>query len=278
MTGSQGLEAMRSFQRLEESAFTGRGHRTMGIHDISSRSNPAFRNFLRLLGGQGVKKQRLSLLSGPKQVKEVLREYPDRCEAVLFTRGHSLPIPGGIGGYRLSAELFREIDVYGTKQPVLLVRFEPLAAWNPKEWPQGCTLFVPFQDPSNVGAVIRSAAAFGVTQAVVLKEGAHPFHHKSIKVAGSAIFRLPIFAGPSIRDLGSERFPVITLSPVGQEIGKFDFPPRFGLLPGLEGPGLPQNLRHLTSLSIPMSGGVESLNAAAATAIALYVWKSGVLE
>lgn len=248
----------------------------MGIHDISSRSNPAFRNFLRLLGGQGVKKQGLSLLSGPKQVKEVLLEFPDRCEAVILTRGHSLPIPGGIGSYRLSAELFGEIDVYGTRQPILVVRFKPLSAWNPTKPPPGCTLFIPFQDPSNVGAVIRSAAAFGVSQTVVLKEGAHPFHHKSIKVAGSAIFRVPVFAGPSIRDLGSERFPIITLSPAGQEIGNFEFPATFGLLPGVEGPGLPPNLGHLTSLSIPMSGGVESLNAALATGIALYVWRSGV--
>ena len=250
----------------------------MGIHDISSRSNPAFKNFLRLLGGQGVKKQGLSLFSGPKQVKEVLREFPDRCEAVIFTRGHSLPIPEGIGGYRLSGELFREIDFYGTDQPILLVRFEPLSVWSPAEWPRGCTLFIPFQDPSNVGAVIRSAAAFGVSQAVVLKEGAHPFHHKSVKVAGSAIFRIPIFAGPSIRDLESVGFPIVTLSPAGQEIGNFNFPSTFGLLPGLEGPGLPKNLGHLTSVSIPMSGGVESLNAATATAIAMYVWRSGVLE
>lgn len=246
----------------------------MGIHDISSRSNPVFKSFLRLLDGQGAKKKRLSLLSGPRQVKEVLLEFPDRCEAVILAKGHTLPVPEGIGIYRLGAELFREIDVYGTRQPILVVRFEPFPVWNPKDSPPGCTLFVPFQDPANVGAVIRSAAAFGVSQVVVLKEGAHPYHHKSLKVAGSAIFRVPLFAGPSIRDLGAESFPVITLSPLGQEIGKLSFPPVFGLVPGLEGPGLPPSLSHLPSLSIPMSGGVESLNAATATAIALYIWRS----
>jgi tRNA G18 (ribose-2'-O)-methylase SpoU len=246
----------------------------MDIHDLSSRSNPAFKGFQRLLDGQGVKKEGLSLLSGPKQVREVLREFPDRCVAVLFKRGHSPQIHEGVRGYRLSAELFREVDVYGTGQPILLVRFEPLSSWTSTLRSPGCTLFVPFQDPSNVGAVIRSAAAFGVSRVVVLREGAHPFHHKSIKVAGSAMFRVPISAGPSIRDLESERFPIITLSTAGQEIGKFDFPPSFGLLPGLEGPGLPPNLSRLTSLSIPMSGGVESLNAALATGIALYEWRN----
>jgi tRNA G18 (ribose-2'-O)-methylase SpoU len=246
----------------------------MVIHDILSRSNPRFKTFARLLGGQGVKKHGLSFLSGLKQVKEVLREFPDRCDAVVLGPRHSLPIPEGIKSYRLGGELFREIDVYGTEQPILVVRAGPLSAWDSEIWPSGCTLFIPFQDPANVGAVIRSAAAFGVARVVVLKEGAHPFHHKSLKVAGSAVFRVPIFAGPSIRELPSERFPLITLSPAGQDIREFDFPGAFGLVPGLEGPGLPSNLRDLPSLSIPMEGGVESLNAATATAIALYVWKS----
>jgi tRNA G18 (ribose-2'-O)-methylase SpoU len=246
----------------------------MVIHEISSRSNPWFKTFAGLLSAQGVKKYGLSFLSGLKQVKEVLREFPDRCEAVIFSGRHALSIPEGVKGYRLGGELFREIDVYGTKQPILLVRVEPFLAWEAMQWPRGCTLFVPFQDPANVGAVIRSAAAFGVSRVVVLKEGAHPFHHKSVKVSGSAVFRVPIFAGPSIRDLESLQFPIITLSSGGMEIKKFDFPPTFGLVPGLEGPGLPSNLRRLPSVSIPMEGGVESLNAALATGIALYVWRS----
>lgn len=246
----------------------------MGLHDLSSRSNPAFKAFLKLLGGQGVKKQSLSLLSGPKQIKEVLQEFPDRCKALLFARGQAPPLSEGIEAYRLSAELFREIDLYGTRQPILLVRFDPLSLWKPTDRPAGCTLFVPFQDPANVGAVIRSAAAFGVSQVVVLKEGAHPYHHKSLRVAGSAIFRIPIFSGPSIRELDTTGFPLVTLSAAGQEIEAFRFPRRFGLVPGVEGPGLPANLGRLPCLSIPMSGGVESLNAALATGIALYVWRS----
>jgi tRNA G18 (ribose-2'-O)-methylase SpoU len=250
------------------------GRRIMGIHEISSRSNPWFKTFARLLSAQGVKKYGLSFLSGLKQVKEVLREFPDRCEAIIFSERHALSIPEGVKGYRLGGGLYREIDVYGTKQPILLVRVEPYLTWDSVQWPPGCTLFVPFQDPGNVGAVIRSAAAFGVARVVVLKEGAHPFHHKSLKVAGSAVFRVPVSSGPSIRELGGLQFPVITLSSGGMGIRKFDFPPTFGLVPGQEGPGLPLNLQHLPSLSIAMEGGVESLNAALATGIALYVWRS----
>jgi len=248
----------------------------MGIHDISSRSNPAFRSLLRLLDGRGVKKQRLSLLSGPKQVKEVLLEFSDRCEAVIQSKKHKLPddiLAPGLQTYLLSAELFREVDAFGTNQPVLIVRVPPFPAWNSREPVKGCTLLIPFQDPGNVGAVIRSAAAFGVVNLVVLKEAAHPFHYKSTRAAGSALFRVPMFEGPSIQELGRPAAPVITLSAGGEDIRRFRFPESFCLLPGLEGPGLPPALRHLKSVSIPMERGVESLNAALATGIALYEWQ-----
>ena len=59
-------------------------------------------------------------------------------------------------------------------------------------------------------------------------------------------------------------------------MASFEFPPAFGLLAGMEGPGLPESLRQADQgrevLSIPMEPGAESLNAATSTAIGLYCW------
>ena len=159
---------------------------------------------------------------------------------------------------------------------MLLVRAGPFPLWRNENLPPGCTLFIPFQDPANVGGVIRSAAAFGVTQVVLLREAAHPFHPRSTRAAGSALFRIPLQKGPSIKDLKESRHSMITLSPEGADITNYEFPDRFGLLPGMEGPGLPQNVQSRTSLSIPMVQGVESLNAAMATGIALYQWRNSL--
>ena len=74
------------------------------------------------------------------------------------------------------------------------------------------------------------------------------------------------------------KVPLIALSPEGQDVGQYAFPSTFGLLPGLEGPGLPANLRSLVTLSVPMQPGVESLNAALATGIVLYSWRSRLKE
>jgi len=249
----------------------------MKVKEINSRHNHDFQAFLKVLKGQGVKKQGLAFFSGPKQVKEILTEFPERCEGVIQTKKHKLAedvLPRDLQTYFLSPELFREVDAFGTNHPILIVRVPPFLWWDAGAASSGCTLLIPFQDPSNVGAVIRSAAAFGVTSLVVLKEAAHPFHYKSTRAGGSALFRVPMFEGPSIQNLGSALSRTITLSAGGEDIRQFRFPKSFCLLLGLEGPGLPPELGHLKSLSIPMERGVESLNAALATGIALYAWRS----
>ncbi len=122
------------------------------------------------------------------------------------------------------------------------------------------------------------AAAFGVSRVVLLKEAAHPFHHKSTRAAGSTLFRVPILEGPSIRGLRRLSEPLIALSPDGQDVAGYRFPPVFGLVPGLEGPGIPAGLKRQVTLSIPMAPGVESLNSSLAAGIVLYLWRRGVDE
>jgi tRNA G18 (ribose-2'-O)-methylase SpoU len=93
-----------------------------------------------------------------------------------------------------------------------------------------------------------------------------------VRAAGSTLFRIPIWQGPSIHDLRVHHIPMVTLSPEGQDLDRYGFPPTFFLVPGLEGPGLPESLRPI-SLAVPMAAGVDSLNAAVATGIVLYRWR-----
>jgi tRNA G18 (ribose-2'-O)-methylase SpoU len=247
------------------------------VREIVSHRNPTFRRLQSLLKAQGVEKHRQTLVAGRKHFGEVLREFPGQCAGIVFSQKDAVPLEipfKDLTLYRLEHRLFREIDEVGTNHPILLVHTVPLEEWSDDRWPAGCTLFVPFQDPSNVGALIRSAVAFGVPRAVLLAESAHPFHPRSVRVAGSTLYRIKLEKGPSIKGLGKTRFPLITLSPRGRDIGGFRFPRTFGLVPGVEGPGLPIEINASTSLAVPMEASVESLNAAMATGIALYVWRS----
>ncbi len=247
---------------------------------IESETNETFRNLKKLLTPRGIRKQLQALVSGPKQVVEILENFPAKCVAWI-SRGDRVPpppsAPAHLFWYSLAPALFDALDMFGTASPLLLVRIEEPRKWEASEGlPEGCTLFIPFQDPENVGAVIRSAAAFSVSQVVLLAESANPWHPKAIRASGGMVFRVKLMDGPSIADLPDD-LPIIPLSSEGESILTFRFPSNFGLLPGVEGPGLPDRFRK-RGVSIPISPGVESLNAVAATAIALYEWTARGLE
>ena len=247
--------------------------------EIFSPDNVTFRSFLKLTKVRGIKQHRRALLSGRRQTEEVLKEFPDRCVGLVSCEEQLLPsIPGTghIRCYRLSRELFRQLDLFGTGHPFLIVQFGSFPQFSDEDDPPGCTLCIPFQDPANVGSMIRAAAGLGVSRVVLLKEAAHPFHPKSVRVAGSSIFRVPILEGPPLKQLAAYGASLITLSPRGEDIAGYQFPSSFCLIPGLEGPGIPECLERATALAIPMKNGVESLNAAMATGIALYLWQRGL--
>ena len=248
------------------------------VREVTSESNPTFRLAREILAGKGIRKHGQALFSGSRAIAEMLARFPERIEGWVTNAG-GIPPPSALGTrlawYRFADPLFREIDTAGTRAPLLLVNVPPMEPWTPDEpWPEGCTLFVPFQDPENVGAVLRSAAAFGVKRAVLLREAAHPFHPKSVRAAGPALFQVELRSGPSIKDLSAGDIPLIALDAEGPDLASAPFPERFGLVPGVEGPGLPEHLRKGSTRRIPIEPGVESLNAAAATAIALYAWRS----
>jgi 16S rRNA (guanine(527)-N(7))-methyltransferase RsmG len=246
------------------------------MREVTSEANPTFKLCRDLLGGRGIRKHGRAILAGSRTVAEVLARSPDRAEAWLTPASGPPPPADGpvLEWLRLADPLFKEVDVSGTHAPLLLVRVPEMPAWSDEApWPEGCTLFVPFQDPENVGAVVRSAAAFGVSRVVLLREAAHPFHPKAARAAGPALFQVAMEQGPSIRDLSPRHAPLIALATDGPELSEAPFPERFGLVAGLEGPGLPAHLRASERRRIAIAPGVESLNAATAVAVALYAWR-----
>ncbi len=247
------------------------------VHIVESARNRRFKELKKLLGGRGLKKQGMAIVSGHRQVNEALKAFPDHCRAWI-SRGDRMPppedSPSSMDWVQLAAPLFAKLDLFGTGFPLLLFEPLPIGKWMPSDgFADGCTLLLPFQDPENVGAAIRSAAAFGAGRVVLLAECAHPFHPKAIRASAGAVLSASLFHGPSIKDLPVS-LPVIPLSMEGRPIHGYTFPGAFGLLAGVEGGGLPEQWRG-RSVSIPTTGAVESLNAAAAVAVALYEWSRG---
>ncbi|MCF8025880.1 MAG: 16S rRNA (guanine(527)-N(7))-methyltransferase RsmG [Desulfobacteraceae bacterium] len=244
------------------------------VRIIESEQNRTFRELKKLLTAKGAKKQQQALISGTKQVREILSAFGPQCLAWISKSDNQPPpanLPAHAAWYQIEPRLFDTLDIIGTNSPLLLVKTPEVPAWDPQQGlPYGCNVLVPFQDPENVGTVIRSAAAFGANTVIMLSEAAYPFHPRAVRASGGAVMHARIMQGPSILKL-PEDLPIVALSVEGTPVGKFDFPETFGILPGMEGPGIPKYLQR-TTVSVPISPQIESLNASAATAVALYVW------
>ncbi len=96
----------------------------MRVLEIASEKNPTFKNILRLAKARGIKKHGLGLLSGKRQVIEVLKEFPERCEGVILSDHKDFPhgiVQQDIPCYHLSRELFGQIDVFFGKARIGLL-------------------------------------------------------------------------------------------------------------------------------------------------------------
>jgi tRNA G18 (ribose-2'-O)-methylase SpoU len=140
---------------------------------------------------------------------------------------------------------------------------------------QFVVVLVDLVDHTNVGAIFRNAAALGADGVLVTPGCADPLYRRSVKVSMGAVLSLPwtrTGADP-LADLAD--FQCIALTLAGDAADLRDMPAvprRRAVLLGTEGDGLPAELSARTDLRvrIPMSGGVDSLNVAAASAIALF--------
>src|SRR4051794_35926076 len=154
-------------------------------------------------------------------------------------------------------------DVASAPHPprVLAVyRRADLPAW--EERPATLALWQ-LSDPGNVGTLIRTADAFGA--AVALSPGcADPTSPKALRATAGSIWRVPLGTWD---DLAGIRVALVAHG--GEELASVDFGDRVTFLLGAEREGLPAEVERDGEARIPIAGA-ESLNVAAAGAIALY--------
>ncbi len=140
-------------------------------------------------------------------------------------------------------------------------------------------------DHTNVGAVFRSAAALGVEAVLVSPRCADPLYRRSVRVSMGTVFQVPwtrLDPWPGgLDDLRALGFTVAALALAEGAVPLGDFaaaaPERTALLLGTEGDGLSASAVAAADVSvrIPMSGGVDSLNVAAASAVAFWALQEG---
>jgi len=129
------------------------------------------------------------------------------------------------------------------------------------------------QDPGNAGSILRSAAAFGVTQVLALKGSVALWSPKVLRAGMGAHFGLHLAEGLAEESLHALRVPLVaTGSRGGRALPATALPWPCAWVLGHEGQGVADALRARCALQvrIPQPGGEESLNVAAAAAVCLY--------
>ena len=129
------------------------------------------------------------------------------------------------------------------------------------------------QDAGNVGSILRSAAAFGVTQVLALKGSAALWSPKVLRAGMGAHFGLRLIEGLDVAALDALRLPLVaTSSHAAKTLGDARLPSPCAWVLGHEGQGVSDSLLQRCALQvrIPQPGGEESLNVAAAAAVCLY--------
>ncbi len=253
------------------------------IQTITSVSNPLLREVRRAITRGERTADGLCIAEGFHLLEEALRSGRD-VPTVLASESlretvdrHVRGLPG-TRTVALPDPLFQSIASTETTQGVIALVRPP--EWTMEQVFRGDSLVVVLdglQDPGNAGAIVRAAEAFGATGLLFMKGTASPYHPKTLRASAGSLFRLPFVAGLDAAltraTLLQHRVAIYAAMPyTGTQklAGATDFVRRCAIVAGSEGRGVSKELHGIAEdVAIPTTG-VESLNAAVATAILLY--------
>jgi TrmH family RNA methyltransferase len=244
---------------------------------LSSKDNPKVRHWQKLAqDGRYRRTRKRALIEGPHLLAAALG-HGHQPVAVLATEEgmangeiRQLVERAGAKPVLLLPGVFRRIVDAENPPGVAAEIAIPLA----KQATGNAVFLEGVQDPANVGAILRSAAAFGVTRVMLDRACADPWAPKALRAGMGGHFTLQI---GDIADLAAalERFDgtvACTVPRGGLELREARLDGAVGWVFGAEGKGLSASIleKAKVRVMIRMAEGNESLNVAAAAAICLY--------
>jgi TrmH family RNA methyltransferase len=176
----------------------------------------------------------------------------------------------------LPDDLFRDISATESSQGVMALVRPP--RWTVEQLFRGQSLTVildGLQDPGNAGAILRAAEAFGASGVAFLKGTVSPYNPKCLRGSAGSVFRVPLVAAMDeqllLAAIEQRKIEMFALMPRGsRELGECNLSRKCAIIAGSEGRGVSDRLCARAVSVCIRTVGVESLNAALATGIALY--------
>lgn len=202
--------------------------------------------------------------------------------AGLIARCGDLPV------YTGPSELLAELTGYQLHRGILCAmrRPAPLSADDVLQNARRVAVIEGVVDPTNVGAIMRSAAALNIDAVLLDPTCCDPLHRRAVRVSMGTVFQVPwarigdrpaTVAGQGMALLRSHGFKTAAMA-LNDSAISIDDPAlateeKLAIVLGTEGEGLPEATIDACDycVMIPMSHGVDSLNVAAASAVAFWV-------
>jgi tRNA G18 (ribose-2'-O)-methylase SpoU len=202
--------------------------------------------------------------------------------AALVDTEHVPPLAASLGCpvYGGGIEIRRLVTGLGYPHPIVAL-FQRPSRPSVRELAADATRLVVLEavdNPANVGSVIRNAAAFGFDGLILDHTSADPLARRSLRVAMGTAFALPHARTTNLvddlRSLDTWQLLAMTPDPTATSIDDVDPGHQVAILIGSERAGLSASMLAISvPVRIPMADGVDSLNAAAATAVACFAMR-----
>jgi RNA methyltransferase, TrmH family len=245
---------------------------------LRSRDNPRVRRWAKLVRDSGLRrKEGRAIVEGPHLLAALLEQGMKPVSVFATANGlarneiKTLVVEAGATPVVVSESVFRAIaDAESPPGIAAEIEIPEIKATSVAR----CVFLEGVQDPSNVGAILRTAAAFGVGEVVLDRGCADVWSPKVLRAGMGGHFRLNLRIAGDL-DAEIERFKGTAVCAVprgGVPLRQADLGGRLGWIFGAEGQGVSPALQERAALriTIPTAPGTESINVAAAAAICLY--------
>jgi TrmH family RNA methyltransferase len=179
----------------------------------------------------------------------------------------------------VSSKVIDALSPERSPSPVVAIARRPTVAMAALQSPSPALVLAiaGVQDPGNVGAAIRAAAAGGATGVACDRASADPFGWKALRASMGSAFHVPVLRLEDMHDAVAQwkaaGLSILATTPRGgQSIYELDWRRPIAILMGGEGAGLPASLTESAGVrvSIPMRPPVESLNVAVSAALMIF--------
>ena len=259
----------------------------MKIRVVESKHNARLKELKRALGQPGRKGAELVGVEGPHLVAEAVRAGL-RVECVFAVQGEErlleqLDLPEETEVLLAPRALLDAALATETPQAVAALVRPRAWSWDAVTGREGTALIVVLaglQDPGNVGTILRSAEAFGATGVVSLPGTVSEWNAKAVRASAGSVFRVPVLdatAEECFARLGEAHVATWTTAVRdAKDATAVDWRGAAAMIVGNEGAGVPTEIAAKAdgAVTIPCPGEVESLNAAVAASVLLYVASS----